>query len=69
MFDLTDNAGKIAHFKEIGFPNERLIKKVLADNNWDMTEAYWVLMRDLVDNGEENYFLDEEVILLNIYAR
>ena len=62
VFSLGDNAGKLDYLKGLGFPDHGLIETALQDNDWDVHEAYWVLIRDLVDNGE-HYFKPEEVTL------
>ena len=62
VFSLGDNDGKLAWLKGLGFPDHGLIEVALQDNNWDVNDAYWVLIRDLVDKNE-HYFKSEEVTL------
>ena len=62
VFSLGDNDGKLAWLKGLGFPDHGLIEVALQDNNWDVNDAYWVLIRDLVDKNE-HYFKSEEVKL------
>ena len=62
VFSLGDDAGKIAHLQEVGFPNHELIEKALEDNDYDVRRAWYVLIKDLMDNGEK-YFKPVEVTL------
>ena len=48
------NDEKIAYLREMGFPERSPIATVLKEENWNVHNAYWELMKDLVDN-RNNY--------------
>ena len=47
-----------------GFPDHSLVKSTLEKNNWNVKDAYYTLVEDLVENSQ-HYIQPEDVSKIN----